>query len=431
LGTTDVALDGFVITAGSATASGNDRYGGGILCLGSDVVISNCRFTGNESTLDGGALFSDSSDLTVNNCLFTGNESSASGGALAAQDSSLKSFNCAVLGNNANNGGGFAVDDGIAIIANASFSGNNANSGGAIHASDLNLELQNTIIWNNHSSGARDDAQSSYALTNGATVSTITSLIENHGGIDPDFTTPPNPIPSTLTNPQTDRTAGSETNRQLQLAPPTQAGSSASTKPPHSIPPDHKRSAGLRPLHKTQPHYSSRTRLPTTTQVLRSLSDSASKIRARPKKHQTHKTRASSRKNHRQPQPHQKPPRLCGSARNKNTKNPAPPQTSRLRVFASSREPKPKPSQAKPSPSPSPSHSHSHNQNHNHKKSNSSYPSEFPKKTNPITQANLRPNPRKSACSSPTASSQSPGFLPFHPTHSFVISRHHPKSPHN
>ncbi|RKY14799.1 MAG: hypothetical protein DRP82_03210 [Planctomycetota bacterium] len=84
-----------------------DEYGGAIYCYSSSPNITNCVFSGNKTVnSDGGAIYSDYSNPTLTNCTFSGNSASVNGGAIYCDCSSaLTSNNCILWGDSAGAGG--------------------------------------------------------------------------------------------------------------------------------------------------------------------------------------------------------------------------------------------------------------------------------------------------------------------------------------
>jgi len=85
-------------------------YGGGIYCIKSSPVISNCIIIYNTATGSsrhgGGICCWDDSDAIVSNCFVAGNTAGHRGGGLYAYWSSPTFINCTVVGNYALEGGG-------------------------------------------------------------------------------------------------------------------------------------------------------------------------------------------------------------------------------------------------------------------------------------------------------------------------------------
>ena len=203
-------LDGFVITAGAATGSGNDGYGGGLFCDASlnvgaacNPALSNLVFSGNRATVNGGAMqnwaiYGGSASPSLVNVTFRGNAvinggGSARGGAIYNEGyggvSSPTLVNVTFADNHASNGGsgsqgGAMYNSGYygtsnPSLTNVTFSGNSADLGGAIYddASGSSVgqgtchpALVNVILWGNSPSQIEE--------ANGAAATITYSVVE-------------------------------------------------------------------------------------------------------------------------------------------------------------------------------------------------------------------------------------------------------------
>lgn len=158
-----------------------DGGGGGIRISNASPTILDTEFRGNEG--GGGAIhvWPSGSPVLVNT-LFAGNRA-IQGGAIHSSTGTSP-----ITPNHPDTVGGpsrpvlpVAGNDRITII-NATFSGNDASSsGGAIHNSGYEIELHNTIIWNNRADG--DLLSPSASIQDEETTTTIHhSLVANSGG---------------------------------------------------------------------------------------------------------------------------------------------------------------------------------------------------------------------------------------------------------
>ncbi|MEN1728986.1 MAG: choice-of-anchor Q domain-containing protein, partial [Pseudomonadota bacterium] len=200
-------LDGFTITAGRGSGTGNDNRGAGILNLGGLPALRNLRLIGN-SAFTGAGMFNQNASPLMSNVSFVFNAATANGGGMHNLDGSSPlmvgaSFianqafigggmfndnnsnpelhNAIFLGNAATNfGGGLANTASSPSVTNVSFSGNTARDffGGAIDNFDgSNLVLNNVIVWNNRDSTGIGNASSSIS-NDSATVMIGHSLLE-------------------------------------------------------------------------------------------------------------------------------------------------------------------------------------------------------------------------------------------------------------
>jgi hypothetical protein len=126
-------LDGFTIMAGNANgASSPETLGGGMYNSNSNLLVTNCTFTGNSATWDGGGMNNTQSDyLTVTNCTFTGNLASRHGGGMR-NDSDTTVTNCTFTGNSAADSGGGMVNVSEPTVMNCTFTSNSARDGGGM-----------------------------------------------------------------------------------------------------------------------------------------------------------------------------------------------------------------------------------------------------------------------------------------------------------
>lgn len=100
-GGSNVQLKGFTIQNGSA------ENGGGIYCIDSSPIISNCTIKNNYSEEDGGGIYCRDSSPTINNCIIFDNSSNYYGGGVYCDGStSLTLTNCTIVNNRARYSGG-------------------------------------------------------------------------------------------------------------------------------------------------------------------------------------------------------------------------------------------------------------------------------------------------------------------------------------
>nr|WP_293844583.1 immunoglobulin domain-containing protein [uncultured Arsenicibacter sp.] len=133
--TASAVLDGFVITGGKATGSGNSFYGGGIYNGKASPAIRNCLFAGNAAG-SGGAMYNTGNSPVISNCSFASNTAIVDGGAIYNNDNNTVTIqNCSFHNNSAINGGViYNNNNSAAIIQTCSFHNNSAANGGAIYS---------------------------------------------------------------------------------------------------------------------------------------------------------------------------------------------------------------------------------------------------------------------------------------------------------
>lgn len=120
-------LDGFVVTGGNASGSGNDDAGGGIRSNNGSPIIRNCLFQGNSATFGGAFYSQNDGNPTLTNCGFLSNTATNSGGAIYVFDDSPALTNCSFQGNTApaNSGGAIGSSGGNApTLTNCMLFGN-------------------------------------------------------------------------------------------------------------------------------------------------------------------------------------------------------------------------------------------------------------------------------------------------------------------
>ncbi|MEZ4962978.1 MAG: T9SS type A sorting domain-containing protein [Saprospiraceae bacterium] len=186
-------LDGFTITAGNATTSGNQYnqfYGGGMYNWSGSPFIANCIFTDNWANTGGGAMANYEASPIIVNCIFSGNiayDSNSRGGGMSNQEGSNPVLtNCAFIGNSAESGGGmFNSGTSSPTLNNCTFSGNEVTDspkrGGAIYSIGCpscnppeipSPTIKNCIIWGN------DGSQIYHTNVNLSSTSISYSIIE-------------------------------------------------------------------------------------------------------------------------------------------------------------------------------------------------------------------------------------------------------------
>ncbi len=186
-------LDGFTITAGNATTSGNQYnqfYGGGMYNWSGSPLIANCIFTDNWANTGGGAMANYEASPFIVNCIFSGNiayDNNSRGGGMSNQEGSNPVLtNCAFIGNRAESGGGmYNSGTSSPTLNNCTFSGNEVTAspkrGGAMYSIGCpscnppeipSPTLKNCIIWGN------DGSQIYHTNVNISSTSISYSIIE-------------------------------------------------------------------------------------------------------------------------------------------------------------------------------------------------------------------------------------------------------------
>lgn len=123
--TNNATLSGFTITNGATgTNSTEGQSGGGIMCEGTNAVITNCIISGNAAYVAGGGVYSG----VVYNCILNGNSTPGIGGGIVESTC----YNCTIVNNSAGElGGGGAYN---ANLINCIVYYNSATAGEANYA---------------------------------------------------------------------------------------------------------------------------------------------------------------------------------------------------------------------------------------------------------------------------------------------------------
>ena len=235
-----VTMSGVEFIGNLAGQPAGGSFGGAI--RGSDIVLNltNARFENNEAG-NGGALFLSDTTGSFENVAFIANTADGNGGAISLDESSPSFLNVSFRGNRAegnggaiytffdsapvltnvliagnfagSSGGGIQFESGSTqsrVLTNVTITGNRAESsrgGGIFKPGDL--ELRNSIIWNNSDINGRGSPTSSISdfSTSSAPISNI-SLVQGYSDTefpgsnnldgtdsanDPQFVTPVSP----------------------------------------------------------------------------------------------------------------------------------------------------------------------------------------------------------------------------------------------
>ena len=133
--------------------------GGGILCYRSTATITDCEIKQNNAENGGGIYLSGyglgSPGCTIERCVISDNFASNTGGGIVSIEASLI-LDCKILSNSCNgNGGGFFIG-GSSDISGCEITNNSASSGGGIYADNsFSFSVMNCLVsGNNADSGA-------------------------------------------------------------------------------------------------------------------------------------------------------------------------------------------------------------------------------------------------------------------------------------
>jgi hypothetical protein len=154
----NTVLSGVTITGGIAGGSHPDNNGGGIFCINSSPLVTQCIISGNVTTLsgNGGGIYCDLSGATMIRCTITQNLSDRSGGGFYCNDSAVTFSDCSIVGNTADfEGGGFYSTDSTITITRSTFLDNIAlgTGGGGLFSNDCQATISDTFFLGNSASG--------------------------------------------------------------------------------------------------------------------------------------------------------------------------------------------------------------------------------------------------------------------------------------
>jgi len=116
-------------------------FGGGINCFNSNLILNNLIISGNRSRFDGGGISLLNSSSFINNVMITGNRSERNGGGLYIKGSPSTFISHSTISRN------LAEDSGVCIYSS-------------------NIQMSNSIIWNNKGSETLEINSSNYTITN-------------------------------------------------------------------------------------------------------------------------------------------------------------------------------------------------------------------------------------------------------------------------
>src|ERR1035441_1867774 len=137
---TNALLSGFTLTNGASGDPLVPLGGGGVLCLSTNAILTNCVLTRNSANYDGGGAYC----ATLYNCMLTGNSAGRHGGGAAYCTMS----NCVLTGNSA---GGFGGGVFGGTLDNCTIRGNsptdpNGGDGGGANGNSVGCLLNNCTL---------------------------------------------------------------------------------------------------------------------------------------------------------------------------------------------------------------------------------------------------------------------------------------------
>lgn len=153
--TSNTILDGFTITAGSATGSGVDGVGGGMRNSSSSPNLANITFSGNYANNNGGGIDNvNGSNPSLTNVTFTGNEAKNNGGGMSSggpSGSNPTLIDVTFSNNLARRGGGMSNSNGSnTSLTTVVFTDNSAKIGGGMYNIGSSPTLTDVTFSGNH-----------------------------------------------------------------------------------------------------------------------------------------------------------------------------------------------------------------------------------------------------------------------------------------
>ena len=175
-------LNNITLTNGAGSGGAAMYSTGGV-----DINATNVIFRNNNSFNDGGAVRALGGTQNYTNCQFIGNNAPAWGGGYYQLFGTTNFVNCLFSGNRGANGGALFVR-GTSTIINCTFSGNRANNatgGGALYLfNGANVQIGNSIFWNNQSGSNIGTQEAFYTMDSGSPTffGAQDCIIEGSGG---------------------------------------------------------------------------------------------------------------------------------------------------------------------------------------------------------------------------------------------------------
>ncbi|HOV74488.1 MAG TPA: PKD domain-containing protein [Candidatus Hydrogenedentes bacterium] len=137
MGADDAVLDGFVITGGIASGTGDTANGGGMYNAFASPLVVHCTFTGNVANGFGGGIHNHQSSPVLFLCSIE-NNMAAFGAGMYNHISSPKAINCTFATNTASQSGGAVANRGACspLYLGCTISGNAAGDGAGLENND-------------------------------------------------------------------------------------------------------------------------------------------------------------------------------------------------------------------------------------------------------------------------------------------------------
>jgi hypothetical protein len=173
---------GWTMTNSTISGNASEMFAGGIMCAWSHPTLINCTVTGNTSWWGGGGIFGLEGGFTLKESIVSNNFSYGGGGGInvwgpISGNEGVVIEDCKVSGNQSDSdGGGIMLDEDVdaiitrtsvvdnyasgyiggidvmntyATLNNVTVSGNTSGGGGGIGLTGANVDITNSIVWEN------------------------------------------------------------------------------------------------------------------------------------------------------------------------------------------------------------------------------------------------------------------------------------------
>jgi len=173
---------GWTMTNSTISGNASEMFGGGIIFAWSHPTLINCTISGNSAWWGGGGIFGLEGGFTLKESIVSNNFSYGGGGGInvwgpISGNDGVVIENCIVSGNQSDSdGGGISLDEDVdaiitrtsvvdnyasgyiggidvmntyATLNNVTVSGNTSGGGGGVGITDANVDITNSIVWEN------------------------------------------------------------------------------------------------------------------------------------------------------------------------------------------------------------------------------------------------------------------------------------------
>ncbi|MCC6476909.1 right-handed parallel beta-helix repeat-containing protein [bacterium] len=141
-------------------ATADDRVGGGVYALYSDITLRNCTIRNCSAQVHGGALWAAHHLIRIEDCIFENNSCQSAGGAVRLDQGAYSILRTSFLNNHATDdiGGGLYVESASGSpqeVRNCTFTGNTSlHDGGAMYLYNANIVVDSCNVAGNNAGGS-------------------------------------------------------------------------------------------------------------------------------------------------------------------------------------------------------------------------------------------------------------------------------------